>query len=565
MDLPQPPVSAHPPEAAPSFRTPRLEAAIGWLAACGLVFLASVAVMVGVQSRERALANAQDRAQAAVRVLAEHAARLFDAADLLVEYAAQETAGRGWDEIAGSHALWERLNSQRTRLPFLDAVWLNDPSGQLRLTTVAFPSPVSDASDREMFLFHKDNPDRPYISERIVGRVTNKASFLLSRRLSAPDGSFRGMASVTVDPAYLSGFYKDLELSYEPVTLMIRIQDLGVLVREPEANPLAPAPLPEAARRALLARPGGGIMQDDSMIFAHRRVENWPVYVAVQHDVAPVLDAWRRSIAPYAGLTAAAALALLALSAFGFQQAKAARRVQSRLESRVRERTASLELALGERDAALAEKDLLMREVNHRIKNSLQVVSGLLTLQGQSAADPRLRAHLDEAGRRVQAISDIHRLLYRIDDVRFIPFHDYLTALCRDLERSAQSDGGGWRLELAVEAVDVPTDQAVPLGLIANELVMNAIKHAYPDRGSVGGSGPHAIAVGLARDASGEIRLTVSDRGVGLPSEFDWRRSRSLGMRLIHALSTQLGATLAIEPGEPGTRFALRMPLARPA
>ncbi len=563
MDLHQPTAAAPSTEAAASFRTLRLEAAIGWLAACGLVFLASVTVIVAVQSRERALTNAQDRAQAAVRVLAEHAARLFDAADLLVEYAAQETAGRSWDDIATSRHLWERLNGQRTRLPFLDAVWLNDQAGQLRLTTIAFPSPHSDASDREIFRFHQANPDRPQISERIVGRVTNKATFLLSRRLSAPDGGFRGMASVTVDPAYLSGFYKELELSYDPVTVMVRAQDLGVLVREPEANPNGPAPLPDAARRAIQANPSGGVMRDDSIVFAHRRVENWPVYVAVHHDVAPVLDGWRRTIAPYAGLAAAAALALLALSVFGFRQARAARLVQSGLESRVRERTASLEQALGERDSALAEKDLLMREVNHRIKNSLQVVSSLLSLQGQAVGDSRLRAHLDEAGRRVQAISDIHRLLYRIDDVRFIPFHDYLSALCRDLERSALSDGGAWRLELAVEPVDVPTDQAVPLGLIANELVMNAIKHAYPN-GAPNGDG-QPIAVGLTRDEAGTIQLTVSDSGVGLPFEFDWRRSRSLGMRLIHALSSQLGATLAVDPADPGTRFAVRMPLARPA
>jgi len=562
MALPPLPAAAPATEAASSFRKPRLEAAIGWLAACGFVFLISVTMIVGVQSRDRALAAAQERAQSAVRVLAEHAARLFDAADLLVEYAVQETAGQDWDAIASSRALWERLNSQRARLPFLDAIWLNDQTGQLRLSTIAFPSPASDASDREMFRFHRQNPDRPYISERIVGRLTNKATFLLSRRLSDSGGVFRGMASVTVDPAYLSGFYKDLDLSYEPVTAMVRAQDLSVLVREPDSNPAAPSPLPETARTAIRANPGGGIMSDDSIIFAHRPVANWPVYVAVQLDVAPVLATWRGLIAPYLGLAAAAALALLALSVFGFRQARAARRVQSRLEARVRERTASLEQALGERDAALAEKDLLMREVNHRIKNSLHVVSGLLSLQGQAATDPHLRAQLDEAGRRVQAISDIHSLLYRIDDVRFIPFHDYLTALCRDLERSAQSDSGGWRLELAVEAVDVPTDQAVPLGLIANELVMNAIKHAYP-KGRLDGA-PHPIAVGLARDPSGEVRLTVSDRGVGLPPEFDWRRSRSLGMRLIHALSGQLGATLAVERIDPGIRFAVRMPLANP-
>ncbi|MBP2232253.1 two-component sensor histidine kinase [Azospirillum agricola] len=563
MDLPQPPAAVPSTGAPASFRKPRLEAAIGWLAACGLVFLASVTVIVGVQSRERALANAQDRALAAVRVLAEHAARLFDAADLLVEYAVQETTGLDWDGIAGSRTLWERLDSQRARLPFLDAVWLNDQTGQLRLTTIAFPSPPSDASDREMFHFHRANPDRPYISERIVGRITNKASFLLSRRLSAPDGAFRGMASVTIDPAYLSGFYKELELSYEPVTAMVRDQDLSVLVREPDRSAGAPTPLSETGRRAIRATPAGGIVSDESIIFAHRQVENWPVHVVVQHDVAPVLDAWSRAITPYVGLAAAAALALLALSLFGFRQARAARLVQSELEARVRDRTASLEQAVGERDSALAEKDLLMREVNHRIKNSLQVVSSLLSLQAQSAGDLRLRAQLDEAGRRVQAISDIHRLLYRIDDVRFIPFHDYLTALCRDLERSALSEGGGWRLELAVEPVEVPTDQAVPLGLIANELVMNAIKHAYPDRRADGP--PHPIAVGLAREPSGAIRLTVSDHGVGLPAGFDWRRSRSLGMRLVHTLSGQLGATLAVEPIAPGTRFTVRMPAARPA
>lgn len=564
MVPPQTSAPAPPPDALPSFRTPRLEAAIGWLAACGLVFLASVAVMVGVQSRERALINAQDRAQSAVRVLAEHAARLFDAADLLVEYAVQETAGRSWEDIAASRALWDRLNGQRARLPFLDAVWLNDQNGQLRFSTVAFPSPTSDASDRAIFHFHRDNPDRPYISERIIGRVTNKATFLVSRRLSAPDGAFRGMASVTVDPAYLSGFYKELDLLYEPVTLMVREQDLGVLVREPKTDPLDLAPLPETVRAAIQAHPDGGLSRDDTLILAHRRVENWPVHVAVHHDVAPVLDAWRRSILPYVGLTAAAALALLALSLFGFAQAKAARRVRSDLESRVLERTASLETALMERDAALEEKDLLMREVNHRVKNSLQLVTNLLTLQAQSAGDPRLNAQLEEAGRRVQAIGDVHSLLHRIDDVRLIPLHDYLTALCRDLERSARSQGGGgWRLDLAVEPADVPTDQAVPLGLIANELVMNAIKHAYPERRADGA--PHAIAVGLEREPSGAIRLTVRDGGVGLPAGFDWRRSRSLGMRLIHALSGQLGATLAIEPGDPGTRFAIRVPPARPA
>ncbi|ANC92394.1 sensor histidine kinase [Azospirillum humicireducens] len=565
------------------FRKPRLEAAIGWLAACGFLFLAMVTVVVGVQSRERALNGAQERAEAAVRVLAEHAARLFDAADLLVEYAAQETAGRPWDEIAQSHALWDKLNGQRARLPFLDAIWLNDGAGLLRLTTLAFPAPFSDASDREAFLFHSRAAgmdgavEQPHIGPRIIGRVTNKATFLLSRRLSEPDGRFRGMASVTIDPSYLSGFYKELDVPHRPATILLRSGDLDVLVREPD-NAADPVPLSDLTRHAIRAQPEGGAARDDTVIVTHRRVDSWPVHVVVRLDVAPVLASWHRLIAPYAGLGAAAALALAALSVFGFRQAGAARQVQRELERRVAERTASLQRTIGERDTALAQKDLLMREVNHRIKNSLQVVSSLLGLQGQAVGDPRLSDHLLEAGRRVQAIADIHRLLYRVDDVHFIPFHDYLAELCRELERSARSEGGSWRLELAVEPAEVPTDHAVPLGLLANELVMNAIKHAYrplatPVSAEAGGGdgsgdgrpdgcgrdGANVIAVTLRSDGDA-LHLIVGDRGVGLPPDFDWRRSRSLGMRLVHTLSKQLGATLTVENTSPGVRFTIRLP-----
>ena len=569
-------------DGAQPFRKPRLEAAIGWLAACGFLFLAVVTVVVGVQSRQRAVDGAQERARAAVRVLAEHAARLFDAADLLVEYAAQESAGRPWDEVAGSRALWNRLNAQRARLPFLDAVWLNDATGLLRLTTAAFPAPYSNASDREIFLFHQRNAqqgrgiDQPHIGPRIIGRVTNKATFLLSRRLSDRDGSFRGIASVTIDPSYLSGFYKELDVPHEPVTILVRAGSLDVLVREPAqaAEPAEPAPLSDTARRAIQAQPDGGVARDDTSIVAHRRVDSWPVHVVVRLDLAPVLVSWQRVIAPYAGLAAAAAMALAALSVFGFRQAGAARQVQRELERRVRERTASLEKTIGERDAVLAQKDLLMREANHRIKNSLQVVSSLMSLQSQAVGDPKLSDHLLEAGRRVQAIADIHRLLYRVDDVHFIPFHDYLTELCRELERSARSEGGDWRLELVVEPLEVPTDHAVQLGLLANELVMNAIKHAYrPLAATVAGTmaGPQAgtaepargaanvIFVGLRRDDEA-LRLIVGDRGVGLPADFDWRRSRSLGMRLIHTLSRQLGASLTVENTSPGVRFTISLP-----
>ncbi len=546
--------TAPPATARSPIRRPRLEAAIGWLAAAGLVFLLTAVTVLAVESRQRFVSEASERAESAAHVLAEHAARLFDAADLLVEHAAHWTQELSWDEIEASRSIWETLRHEEERLPFLDAVWLNDATGRLRLSTMAFPVPASNAADRDFFRAHLAEPDRPYISELIVGRVTGNPTFLVSRRLTGRDGAFLGTASVTVDPAYFAQFYRRLDLPYSPTILMFRTPDFSVLVRHPEPNPQAPPPVRELGQRAVQANPVSGVMMGEDAIFAHRRVENWPVHVAVRTDLTPVLAAWWRELTPYAALAAAAAAALLALSAFGFRQARTARLVRKDLEERVRQRTASLEAALDQRNEALAQKDLLMREVNHRIKNSLQVVSSLLALQSQSIGSPELRAHLAEAGRRVRAVSDIHQLLYKVEDVQVIPFHDYLTALCRDVERSALAESGDWRLELAVEPVEVPTDQAVPLGLIANELLMNAVKHAYP------GAGPKPLSVGLVR-VGDAVRLVVEDRGAGLPEGFDWRRGSSLGMRLVHALSSQLGATLTVEPRDPGTRFSVQVPL----
>ncbi len=552
------PATASPAAAIPPLRRPRLEAAIGWLAAAGLVFLLAVMAVVAYESRQRAIEEATERAESAAHVLAEHAARLFDASDLLVEHTAQRIRDLNWDEIEASKETWDSLRAEVGHLPFLDAVWLNDQAGVLRLSTIGFPTPPSDAHDRDAFLAHLSGPDRPYISELIVGRVTQKPTFLVSRRLGNRDGSFRGIASVTVDPAYFEEFYRNLDLPSQPSILLFRADDLAVLVHHPDGNPQAPAPVPDFVKRSVQAHPTMAVATGDDAIVAHRRVENWPVYVAVRIGLEPVLADWRAALAPYAGLAALAAAALLVLSAFGFRQAHAARLVQERLEARVQERTASLETALAQRDAVLAQKDLLMREANHRIKNSLQVISSLLSLQGQSTGNAETRESLNEAGRRVHAVSDIHQLLYKVDDIQLVPFHEYLTALCRDLERSALAESDGWRLTLTVEPVEVPSDQAVPLGLIANELLMNAVKHAYPSEGPGAGSKP--IVVGLRHDGD-SVRLIIEDDGVGLPDGFDWRRSRSLGMRLVHALTNQLDATLSVEPRRPGTSYRLDMPL----
>lgn len=196
-----------------------------------------------------------------------------------------------------------------------------------------------------------------------------------------------------------------------------------------------------------------------------------------------------------------------------------------------------LGVALGRqrRDAALQEKEILLqeaidhqeiltREISHRVKNSLAIVAGLLGMQGRMSADQELRRALADAQTRIQTIAQVHDRLWRKDEVRAVNLAEFMGELCEHFRAS----GPNQVLTCDVAPVTIATDQAVPLGLLANELVTNAFKYAYP-----GGSG--GVRLSLGPIAPGQLRLEVCDRGEGLPSDFDPARSNSLGMKLNQA------------------------------
>lgn len=200
----------------------------------------------------------------------------------------------------------------------------------------------------------------------------------------------------------------------------------------------------------------------------------------------------------------------------------------------------------------LAHQEILTREVSHRVKNSLQLVAGLLGLQARAARDEGVRRALTDAQTRVGTIAQVHDQLWRLNDVRQVDLADFLG----DLGRQLQGTSVEHRLVIDAEPIPVSTDRAIPIGLIVNELVTNAFKYAYPE----GGGG--LVRVTLRRQ-DGCLWLDVADRGIGLPDGFDpAQRRNSLGMRLITNFARQLDATFVVQPGEPGTRFRLAIPLA---
>jgi two-component sensor histidine kinase len=187
-------------------------------------------------------------------------------------------------------------------------------------------------------------------------------------------------------------------------------------------------------------------------------------------------------------------------------------------------------------------------ELNHRVKNNLAIVSAMLAMQGRRAKSPELRTQLETAVDRIQTIADVHASLYRTSGKDEVDFAAYLQDLCDRLRRSVL-DPDRIDLKVVAEPTALPLDKAVAMGVVVNELVTNAAKHAYPPpaRG--------LVSVKLAH-ADGELVLTVGDSGKGLPAE---PSPTGLGMRLVRSLVQQLGARLEVVHS-PGATFHVRLP-----
>ena len=202
---------------------------------------------------------------------------------------------------------------------------------------------------------------------------------------------------------------------------------------------------------------------------------------------------------------------------------------------------------------ALDRQQVLLNEINHRVKNSLQIVAAMLQLQANAADDGLTRAHLIEASGRVSAIGRAYERLSHDANVESINLGPYLQQVCADAV-------GAYRCILDFDAapgIELDPDRAISLALIVNELVTNAVKHALSDR-----SNGH-IWVRLSRQDENTALMSVRDDGVGLPAGFDLTKSKGLGMRIIAALAKQLGASITQHGGVDGTEFALLLPLER--
>lgn len=199
---------------------------------------------------------------------------------------------------------------------------------------------------------------------------------------------------------------------------------------------------------------------------------------------------------------------------------------------------------------ALKEKDVLLAEIHHRVKNNLQIIDSLLGMQSDQVTDKRSASVLAESQNRVKSMALIHQTLYESQDFSRVDISDVTRNLANHLCHSYALDTTRIAMQIKVDKILLPIDISIPLGLIINELCSNAMKHAF------GADDSGEINISLLQRADHQVELTVSDNGKGIPEAFDIENTSSLGLQLIQLLSEQINAELQIQRAKP-TEFRL--------
>lgn len=234
----------------------------------------------------------------------------------------------------------------------------------------------------------------------------------------------------------------------------------------------------------------------------------------------------------------------------GDVRARRGRDVAERALNESEERFTAQGATLERQTTLLHQRETMLREIHHRVKNNMQVMSSLLSLQSRVASNPEISRMLEENQNRIQSMALLHEILYQSEDLAVVDFSKYLRRMVDHLFRSYGVDNRQIGLHTELDAVGLELDDALPSGLLISEVVSNSLKHGFPE----GRKGE--VRIILRRQSANVVSLVLSDNGVGLPEHLDWTKSRSLGLRLVRVLAQQLRARLDIR-SQGGTEVKL--------
>ena len=465
--------------------------------------------------------TAEVRATSAVFVASSYAKWLIEANLQALTRIADAMAARP-GLLDGPRA--QDLKDAVSTLPGDVHIWMFDADGNAVLTSEALvPASVGE---RLYFQDLRDGAEWS-VGVSLRGKVSGRKHFPIGRRIER-DGAFAGAVVSFVPDELLSAFWQSMDVGQDATVSLVR-NDGWLLARHPPLeeplNIIDHVLFTDHLRLASEGIYGPTVSPADGVarMVAYRRVDRLPLVATVAIPASTLAESyWRRS-SEQLWFLAPVALALLAVSVWAVMLVQREER------------------ALHARDAALERNQLLFREIHHRVKNNLQTVAALVRMQDGPSQSKR-----DLTG-RISAMAAVHEHIY--DQVNFdrIDFSAYIRTLC---DRLHAIHGGVATIECRLQPLSVTADQAMSLGLILNEVIANAFKHAFVD----GRGGRVVVRLDLGDD--GKATLSVEDDGVGLRQD----RPTGLGTQLITALSKQIHGDFVFEV-ESGTRFVLTFPV----
>ncbi len=564
----------------------RITAVMG---ACGFVLIVGTSSFIALHERDIAVREARVSARSATFSLADHASRLFEVADLALRTVMLSVGARPWEEAAQSEALWAEMRMTSDALPYIRDLLLVDAEGQLRLGTMAFPTPGTSLADRPAFVAARAGASGLILGGPIVGRITGLPSFLVARRLSAGDGSFRGMVSATADLSYFVTYWQSLALQHEAHVALVRSDDGKVLVRLPESS--TPAAAVSSLREAIAADPNAGLYRPaPGRLGFYQRVGDLPLVLTVSYRETAVEETWLSWLWLFILYPALATAALVGFMALVRRQS----RIEARANREVYRARAALAAANGQLERRVAERTAELRESSAEIQRFAYIVSHdlrapLVNIMGFTSELERLRgdifpesrplppvvredfdeaigfikSSIDKMDRLIKAILLLARQGTRVFTPEPVDMAALMQSIVDGVAHRAQSAGA----TVTVGPMPILVIDRIAVEQVFSNLLDNAVKYLQADV-----SGRIAIT---AETRQGRVAFCVADNGRGIDPRdharvFElFRRSgaqdrpgEGIGLAHVKTLVRQLGGTITLdsEPGR-GCTFTVVLPL----
>ncbi|CUW38506.1 Putative Signal transduction histidine kinase(Signal transduction histidine kinase, subgroup 2, dimerisation and phosphoacceptor domain,361-436;ATPase-like, ATP-binding domain,421-547) [Magnetospirillum sp. XM-1] len=488
-----------------------------------------------------ALADWTANLSLSARLVESHTRAAYGTAHANLGMVGDHVAGRPLASLRNSRSEQQWLASVLGSLPYGIGIAIHDERGDPVLAHDSLGLFAANAAHRDHFIVALAQPGRTVMSAVVPGRGDQGRVIIFSRAIQDPTGRTVGVAQIALKTDYFIDFYRDLQPDPGSIFLVSRL-DGGLVARYPMPDATftrfdtSKAPFTHFAKAPSGLYRSASVVDGIERLVAYRNLPDLDMVVTSGIPTELAFREWSIRTRRNVLLFATAMALLLVLAAITGESLRHEARLLATGERRTRELI-----------NALAEKDVLFQEVHHRVKNNLQVISSLLTMQSLHVTDEKVKETLKDALDRIHSMGLVHQTLYERNLASNVDLGTYFGKLAEALAGSYSASPGGVTVEVEVEGT-LDLERAVPLGMLANEVLSNAMKHAFSDgrRGT--------IWVTLVREA-GEWHFTVRDNGVGMPD----KPGRGIGIGLIRALARQLGGRSHILVDE-GTVVSVTFP-----